>query len=73
VGNMERYTIFIEVSWSSLGVVLGDLVDVSAWGIISCVSKINTFGGGVGWGGVGAFCAGLERSTQLFIMNLDCK
>ena len=36
----------------SLGVVLGDLVDVAAWGIVPCVSKIDTLGGGA-WGGVG--------------------
>ena len=38
--NMERYNQFIEASRSSLGVVLGDLVDVAAWGIVPCVSKI---------------------------------
>jgi hypothetical protein len=27
-----------------LGVVLGDLVDVAAWGIVPCVSKIDTLG-----------------------------
>ncbi len=39
-GNMERYNQFIEASRSSLGVVLGDLVDVAAWGIVPCVCKI---------------------------------
>jgi hypothetical protein len=38
--NMERYNQFIEASRSSLGVVLGDLVDVGTWGV-------------GGWGGVG--------------------
>ncbi len=40
----------------SLGVVLGDLVDVAAWGIVPCVSKIDTLGEGGGrgaWGGWG--------------------
>ena len=41
-GNMERYNQFIEACRSSLGVVLGDLVDVAAWGIVPCVSKIDT-------------------------------
>ena len=31
--NMERYNQFIEASRSSLGVVLGDLVDVGTWGV----------------------------------------
>ena len=39
-GNMERYNQFIEASRSSLGVVLGDLVDVAAWGIVPSVYKI---------------------------------
>ena len=39
-GNMERYNQFIEASRSSLGVVLGELVDVAVWGIILCVCKI---------------------------------
>jgi len=43
-GNMERYNQFIETSRSSLGVVPGDLVDVAAWGIVPCVSKIDTLG-----------------------------
>jgi hypothetical protein len=30
----------------ALLVVLGDLVDVAAWGIVPCVSKIDTLGGG---------------------------
>jgi hypothetical protein len=50
--NMERYKQFNEASRSSLGVGLGDLVDVVAWGIVPCVSKIDTLGGGA-WGGVG--------------------
>ena len=44
---------------SSLGVVLGDLVDVAAWGIVPCVSKIDTLGeggGGVRGGGGGRGC-----------------
>ena len=36
--NMERYNQFIEVSRSSLGVVLGDVVDVAAWGIVPCLN-----------------------------------
>ena len=44
MGNMERYNQFIEASRSSLGVVLGDLVDVVARGIVPCVSKIDTLG-----------------------------
>ena len=43
----------------------------SAWGIGSVYLKLIRLGGG--GRGVGAFCAGLERSTQLFIMNLACK
>ena len=31
-----------------LGVVLGDVVDVAAWGIVPCVSKIYTLGDGGG-------------------------
>ncbi len=31
--NMERYNQFIKASRSSLGVVLGDLVDVGTWGV----------------------------------------
>ncbi len=27
-----------------LGVVLGDLVDIAAWGIVPCVSKVDTLG-----------------------------
>ncbi len=50
-GNMERYNQFIEACRSSLGVVLGDLVDVAAWGIVPCVSKIDTLGWGGGEGG----------------------
>ena len=58
-GNMGRYNQFIEASRSSLGVVLGDLVDVAAWGIVPCVSKIDTLGGGGGGvrgGGGGRGC-----------------
>jgi len=33
--------------WNSPGAVLGDLVDASAWGIIVCISKIDTLGGWV--------------------------
>jgi hypothetical protein len=47
---MERYNQFIEASRSSLGVVLGDLMDVAAWGIVPCVSMIDTLGGGEGGG-----------------------
>ncbi len=45
-GRMETYDgpAFTRLSLcrSSLGVVLGDLVDVAAWGIVPCVSKIES-------------------------------
>jgi len=47
-GSMETYNQLIEVSRSSLGFELGDLVDVAGWGIVPCVSKIDTLGGGGG-------------------------
>ena len=47
-GRMETYDgpAFTRLSLcrSSLGVVLGDLVDVATWGIVPCVSKIDTLG-----------------------------
>ena len=45
-GNIEMYNQLIEVSRSSLGFGLGDLVDVAGWGIAPCVSKIDTLRGG---------------------------
>jgi hypothetical protein len=34
----------VSTGLSSWLVVLGDLVDVAAWGIVPCVSKIDTLG-----------------------------
>ena len=36
-------------SWSSLGVVPGDLVDTSGWGTVPCASKTDTLGGEWRW------------------------
>ena len=44
-----------------LGVVLGDVVDVAAWGIVPCVSKIYTLGdGGGGFCVVGLSCGDVD-------------
>ncbi len=59
---------------SSLGVVLGDLVDVATWGIVPCVSKIDTLGGGgEGCGGGGGRGCVVGDNTRLEFCEVDSK